>query len=564
MRTLPALLLLFQMTPTFAQIPDLPALERMIARFAPVELRADTSKLSALDKQALEKLMAAAHLIDDLFLTQYWSGNHALYGKLQKDTTPLGKARLRYFWINKGPWSALDDHKAFLPAVPTRKPLGANFYPEDMTKAQFEDWVKTLSKEQKEQAEGFFTVIRKSGDRLQPVKFSQEYTADLKKLATLLREAAALTPNATLKNFLSLRAEAFLSNDYFASDVAWMDLDAPLDITIGPYETYNDELFGYKASYEAYINIRDDGESAKVRFFSDHLQEIENNLPINPKYRNPKIGAQAPIRVVNQIIATGDGAHGVKTAAYNLPNDERVIRQKGSKRVMLKNVQEAKFNKILLPIANRVLPSASRADVSFDSFFTHILAHELAHGIGPHQLRIGDRDTTPRQELKDLYSAIEEAKADVGGLFMLQYMFDKKLLPGGAEAERKLYTSFLASSFRTLRFGLHEAHGKGMALQFNYLREKAAFVKAADGTFAVDFSKIKAAVRDLNRDLLTIEATGDYAQAKAMLDQFARLTPELELAIGKLDAIPTDIDPMPLAADRHLATKTRVVLLKHD
>ena len=564
MRTLPALLLLFQMTPTFAQIPDLPALERMIARFAPVELRADTSKLSAPDKQALEKLMAAAHLIDDLFLTQYWSGNHALYGKLQKDTTPLGKARLRYFWINKGPWSALDDHKAFLPAVPTRKPLGANFYPEDMTKAQFEDWVKTLSKEQKEQAEGFFTVIRKSGDRLQPVKFSQEYTADLKKLATLLREAAALTPNATLKNFLSLRAEAFLSNDYFASDVAWMDLDAPLDITIGPYETYNDELFGYKASYEAYINIRDDSESAKVRFFSDHLQEIENNLPINPKYRNPKIGAQAPIRVVNQIIATGDGAHGVKTAAYNLPNDERVIRQKGSKRVMLKNVQEAKFNKILLPIANRVLPSASRADVSFDSFFTHILAHELAHGIGPHQLRIGDRDTTPRQELKDLYSAIEEAKADVGGLFMLQYMFDKKLLPGGAEAERKLYTSFLASSFRTLRFGLHEAHGKGMALQFNYLREKAAFVKAADGTFAVDFSKIKAAVRDLNRDLLTIEATGDYAQAKAMLDQFARLTPELELAIGKLDAIPTDIDPMPLAADRHLATKTRVVLLKHD
>lgn len=323
------------MTPTFAQIPDLPALERMIARFAPVELRVDTSKLAAQDQQALVKLIAAARLVDDIFLTQYWSGNQPLYRKLQKDTTPLGKARLRYFEINKGPWSSLDEHRAFLPGVPPRKPLGANFYPEDMTKSHFEDWVKTLSKEQKAEAEGFFTVIRKGADRLQSVKFSREYSADLQKLAAILREAAALTANVTLKHFLNLRAEAFLSNDYFASDVAWMDLDAPLDITIGPYETYNDELFGYKASYEAYINLRDDAESVKVRFFADHLQEIENNLPIDPKYRNPKIGAQAPIRVVNQILAAGDGAHGVKAAAFNLPNDERVIQQKGSKRVML-------------------------------------------------------------------------------------------------------------------------------------------------------------------------------------------------------------------------------------
>jgi hypothetical protein len=542
MRTLPALLTIL-MTPTFAQIPDLPTLERMTARFAPVELRVDTSKLAAADREALAKLIAAAHLVDDIFLTQYWSGNHEVYARLQKDSTPLGKARLRYFWINKGPWSALDDHKAFLPGVPQRKPLGANFYPADMTKEQFEAWVKTLSQKQKEEAEGFFTVIRRDGSRLYAVPFSKEYAADLQKLATLLREAAALTPNESLKKFLTLRADAFLSNDYFASDVAWMDLDAPLDITIGPYETYNDELFGYKASYEAYVNLRDDVESAKVRFFADHLQEIENNLPIDAKYRNPKIGAQAPIRVVNQIIAAGDGAHGVKTAAYNLPNDERVIQQKGSKRVMLKNVQEAKFRTTLVPIAQRVLPAAAQPDLSFDSFFTHILAHELTHGIGPHQITIAGRTTTPRQELKDLYSAIEEAKADVSGLFMLQHMFDHKLLPGGAEVERKLYTGFLASSFRTLRFGLHEAHGKGMALQFNYLREKAAFVANPDGTFAVDFAKIKSAVRDLDHDLLTVEATGDYARAKAMLDQWGRLTPELERAIARLQDIPTDIDP---------------------
>jgi len=544
MRTLPALLPLFLMTPLLAQAPDLPELTRMTARFAPVELRVDTAKLVPQDRQALAKLIAAAHLIDEIFMTQYWSGDHALHTKLAADTTPLGKARQRYFWINKGPWSALDDLKAFLPGVPDRKPLGANFYPEDMTKKEFEDWVKTLSKEQKEQAEGFFTVIRRQGGRLHSVPFSQEYAADLKKLTGLLREAAALTPNASLKKFLNLRADAFLSNDYYASDVAWMDLDAPLDITIGPYETYNDELFGYKASYEAYVNLRDDAESAKVQFFSDHLQEIENNLPIDPKFRNPKLGAQAPIRVVNQIIATGDGDHGVKTAAYNLPNDERVIQQKGSKRVMLKNVQEAKFKTILIPISKLVLPAAAQSDLSFDSFFTHILAHELTHGIGPHQITVGGRATTPRQELKDLYSALEEAKADVSGLFMLQYMFDHKLLPGAAEIERKMYTSFLASTFRTLRFGLHEAHGKGMALQFNYLREKGAFVANTDGTFAVDFAKIKTAIRNLDHDLLTIEATGDYAAGKALLDRFGKLTPELERAIGKLKSIPTDIDPI--------------------
>src|ERR1700680_4909604 len=323
MRTLSALLPILLMTPSLATTPDLAHLERMSARCAPVELRVDTSALSAPDKQALEKLMVAAHYIDDLFLTQYWSGNHALWDKLRKDKTALGKARLHYFWINKGPWSALDEHQAFLAGVPARKPLGANFYPEDMTKQQLEAWVATLPKDQKQEAEGFFTVIRRDGGRLHAVPFSKEYAKDLQRLSKLLHEAAALTTNASLKTFLNLRADAFLSNDYYASDVAWMDLDAPLDVTIGPYETYNDELFGYKASYEAYINLRDDAESAKLQFFANHMQDIENNLPMDPKYRNPKIGGSSPIRVVNQIISAGDGAHGVKTAAYNLPNAER-------------------------------------------------------------------------------------------------------------------------------------------------------------------------------------------------------------------------------------------------
>jgi hypothetical protein len=527
-----------------AAIPNLDQLRQMAARFAPAVLKVDTSKLADGDRRALAKLIEAAYVIDDIFLTQFWSGNHSLLDQLEKDRSELGRERLNYFWLNKGPWSAIDEHEAFLPGVPARKPMGANFYPADMTKEEFEKWAHTLPPMDRDRAQGFFTVIRHRDSKLVIVPYSEEYRSQLQKLSALLKEAAAATPQASLKRFLTLRAEAFLSNKYYASDVAWMDLDAPLDVTIGPYETYNDELFGYKAAFEAYITIRDDTETGKVRFFSEHLQEIENNLPIKPEYRNPKIGALAPIRVVNEVIATGDAAHGVRTAAFNLPNDERVVKEKGSKRVMLRNVQEAKFTSILKPIAELVLPAADRKHLNFEWFFTHILAHELTHGIGPHETRVAGRTTAPRKELKELYSAIEEAKADVTGLFMLQYMLDRKQLPdAGPDPERQLYTTFLASSFRTLRFGLNEAHAKGMALQFNYLADKGGYAANPDGTFRVDFSKIKEAVRSLTGDLLTIEAEGDYGRAKKMLDELGVLRPNLKKALDRLQHLPVDINP---------------------
>jgi hypothetical protein len=535
---------------TASNTPDLAHLDQMIARFAPTELRADVSNLSPGDRKALAKLIEASRILNDIFLKQMWSGNLELYEKLKRDTTPLGKARLHYFWINKGPWSDIDDHTAFLADVPPKKLPGANFYPENMTREEFESWVKTLSKADRERAEGFFTVIRRDATgRLKTIPYSQEYKNDLAKAARLMEEAAGLTGNATLKKFLLSRGAAFLSNDYYESDLAWMDLDAPIDITIGPYETYNDEIFGYKAGFEAYVNLRDDVETEKLKFFGGHLQEIENNLPINPEYRNPKLGSQAPIRVVNQVLSAGDGDHGVQTAAYNLPNDERVVAQKGSKRVMLKNVQEAKFHGTLEPIAKRVLTPASQPDLSFDSFFTHILAHELSHGIGPHQISVDGRATTPRQELKELYSAIEEAKADVTGLFMLQYLYDHKLIEGGAGAERKLYTTFLASSFRSLRFGLNDAHGKGMAMQVNYLTDKGGFVAREDGRFEVHLDKIKSAVQDLDHDLLTLEATGDYAGAKRMLAELGVVRPAMQKVLANLNDIPVDIEPIFITAN---------------
>jgi Peptidase family M49 len=539
-----------------SSLPDADELNRMAARFAPAPLTVDISGLSAGDKKALAKLIEAARVVNHLFMQQFWSGDLALYQKLQQDKSPLGKARLHYFWINKGPWSEIDEHKTFLPGVPVKKPAGANFYPEDMTKEEFESWVKAHP-DQKEQAEGFFTVVRRNADKqLKLVPYNEEYKADLDRAAKLLKEAAALTDNASLKKFLTTRAAAFGSNDYFESDMAWMDLDAPVDVTIGPYETYNDELFGYKAAFEAYINVRDDKESARLAFLGEHLQEIENNLPEDPQYRVAKLGAAAPIRVVNEVFAAGDGNHGVQTAAYNLPNDDKVVQQKGSKRVMLKNIQEAKFKQTLEPISKVVLQPAAQQDLSFELFFTHIVAHELTHGLGPHQIKINGRETNPRLELKDLYSAIEEAKADVTGLFALQYLMtqaDKGAiqapLPHGPDAERKLYTTYLASSFRTLRFGLQDSHAKGMAVQFNYFLDKGAFVAHPDGTFSVDLSKIKDAVAGLDREFLTLEATGDYAGAKKMIGEMMVLRPEVQKALERLKSVPTDIEPVFVTAE---------------
>lgn len=296
----------------------------------------------------------------------------------------------------------------------------------DATKEEIEGWIASLPDSLQRQARGFYAVIRRgSGKELTLVPYSRAYRPEPQRLAGLLREAASATGNPSLRRFLRLRADALLSNDYYASEVAWMELDSPLDVTIGPYETYADELLGYKASFEAYVHLRDEAESRKLAFLTGKLQEIEDNLPIDPKYRNPKLGGLAPIVVVNEIIAAGDGNEGVQTAAYNLPNDERVVAEKGAKRTMMKNVQQAKFAKTLVPISRVVLRPEDQAQVAFDPFFTHIVAHEVAHGLGPQQITVGGRRTGVRAELKELHSPIEEAKADVTGLFMLQYMMDK-------------------------------------------------------------------------------------------------------------------------------------------
>ena len=525
-----------------SKAPD-DSLAAKIRRFAPTDLSADTSVLSENDRKALDKLIEAAKLLDPLFLRQVWSGNEALLKKLEADSSPEGRERLHYFMLNKGPWSRNEKNEPFIDGVPHEKPKQAGFYPDDMTRDEFNAWVSGLSEQDKKRATGFFTVIRRGSDgKLKIVPYHEEYREFLEPAAKLLKEAAELTTNASLKTFLTKRADAFMSDDYYASDVAWMDLDSPIDVTIGPYETYEDELFGYKAAFEAFITLRDEAESAKLIKFSGYLQELENNLPIDPRYRNPKLGAASPIRVVDNVFCSGDGNRGVQTAAYNLPNDEQVVKEKGSKRVMLKNVQEAKFKQVLVPISKVVLDPSQQSQIGFDAFFTHILAHELMHGLGPHNIKVGGRDTNVRKELKELYSTIEEAKADITGLWALQYLIDNGSLD--RQLGRDLYTTYLASSFRSVRFGLEEAHGKGQAIQFNYLLDEGGIkLDEAAGTFSIDTAKIKDAVRKLAGEILTIEAEGSYEKAKAMLDKYGLIRPVMQKALDKLGNVPVDIEP---------------------
>jgi Peptidase family M49 len=515
-------------------------LQKMAARFAPTNIRADLSTLSAADRQVLAKLVEASKIMDALFLRQVWAGNDTVLLDLSQSQTPEGRARLHYFLINKGPWSRLDHDESFVPGVPA-KPAGANFYPVGASKADVERWIKSLPAAEQTRATGFFTVVRRQGNTFALVPYNVEYQAELTQAASLLREAAALAKEPTLKAFLTKRADAFLSNDYYESDVAWMELKGAVEPTIGPYEVYEDELFNYKAAFESFITVQDEAESAKLQKFGGQLQDIEDHLPIDAKYRNPKLGALAPIVVVNEIFSAGDANRGVQTAAFNLPNDERVVREKGSKRVMLKNVQDAKFAKTLVPISRIVLSPADQKNVSFEAFFTHIVVHELMHGLGPHNIVVGGRQTTVRQEMKEAYSFLEEAKADISGLFAIQYMIDKGVLPKSLEPT--LYTTFLASTFRSIRFGINEAHGRGIAVQLNYLLDQGGFVAKPDGTFAVNLARVKEGVTGLTRDIMTMQAEGDYAKAIALRDRLGVVRPPIKRALDRMSTVPVDIEP---------------------
>jgi hypothetical protein len=521
--------------------PSAAELAAMSARFAPVEIKVVLDGLPLPERQALAKIIAAAEIIDGVYLSQAAPGNTALLLELAGDHSPQGAARLDYFLVNKGPWSELDHEQPFVPGVGAR-PDQAGFYPADASRIEVESWFKGLAEPARAAAIGFFTTIRRDEKGgLIAVPYSREYQGELLSAARLLEEGAALTRQPTLQAFLKTRAAAFLSNDYYASDVAWMDLDSSIEPTIGPYEVYQDRWFNYKAAFEAVIGIVDAGETEKLQRFSQELQGLEDRLPIEPRYRRAHLGGYAPIRLINAVYTSGDSGHGVTTAAFNLPNDERVVAAKGSKRVLLKNYQQAKFEQVLVPISKRVLAPHDQPLVRFEGFFTHILMHELMHGLGPQTITVNGAATTVREQLKELNGPLEEAKADVSGLWALQQLVDKGVL--AKSDEQAYYVTFLASAFRTLRFGGGEAHSQGMLLQLNYLLDAGAFKAGADGRYSVDFAKVRAGVTGLTHDIMTIQATGDYAKAKELLGRLGVLRPEVQRLLETLAGVPVDIRP---------------------
>ncbi|XP_077238192.1 nudix hydrolase homolog 3 isoform X2 [Tasmannia lanceolata] len=571
-------------------------LQKQLARYAPICLDAELTGLSEANRKALVVLIKAAMVIDDIFQEQSWYSNPALryWLKEHSDISYFDKLKWMYYSINKSPWSCLDENEAFLTtadsavkllvestrpvsgwkgleyrsAFPMVKPPGANFYPPDMDKMEFELWKSSLTEDQQRAATGYFSVIRRHSESsmdtslhglattdqvmatnslnsldLYTVPFSQEYRSSLLKVSELLHKAGELTDSPSLKRLLKSKADAFLSNDYYDSDIAWMELDSKLDITIGPYETYEDALFGYKASFEAFIGIRDDKGTSEVKLFGDHLQVLEQNLPMDNAYKSKDVIA-APIRVIQLIYNSGD-VKGPQTVAFNLPNDERIVNDHGTSMVILKNVSEAKFKHILQPIADICIKEEQKKLVDFDSFFTHTICHECVHGIGPHTIRLpSGQQSTVRLALQELHSALEEAKADIVGLWALKFLIDQELLP--KSLIKSMYVSFLAGCFRSIRFGMEEAHGKGQALQFNWLLEKGAFILHSDGTFSVDFTKVEGAVASLSREILTIQAKGDKAGAKSLLEKYGKMTQPLHHALEKLKKIQVPVDIAPI------------------
>jgi hypothetical protein len=510
-------------------------------RFHPVDITADLSTLPESERAALGPLVAAARLMDALFLRQVWVGNDALLQTLARDGSPEGRERLHAFLLNKGPWSRLDHDAPLVPGI-CPKPGGANFYPIDMTREEVQRWLDGLPAGERAAALGFFTVIRRdTGGALVSVPYRREYHQELSEAGRLLREAAGLTANTSLRRYLETRADAFLTDDYYESDVAWMELDADIEPVIGPYEVYEDAWFNAKAAFEAFITVRDRVETERLQIFSSVLQSLEDALPIDPASRNPAVGTLVPIRVVNVIFTAGDANRGVQTAAFNLPNDERVLREKGSKSVLLKNVQEAKFRSVLLPIADRAIARELRDEVSFEAFFTHILLHELMHGLGPHDITLNGRASTVRRELQDAYSAIEEAKADVSALWAVGRLIEQGHLP--PTLARSVYVTFLASIFRSLRFGINEAHGRGVAIQLNHFLDCGAVTVTPAGRFSLDPEAMTAAVESLTATLMTLQAEGDLARARRVIEDSGSLRPSVTAVLEGLQGVPVDIEP---------------------
>jgi Peptidase family M49 len=513
-------------------------LTAMRAQFAIVEMDVDTSFLTEEERAVVNKLNEVGNLMSEIYLRQRSELNPGWRAEIVESELDGKDLLADLFDLHFGPWDTLDENKPFFGDV--EMPPGAAFYPADMTKEEFESWIAEYP-EDKDAFTSGYTVIRRNGDRLVAIPYSEHYREWLEPAAALMREAAAITTNENLKQFLSLRADAFMSDDYYESEMAWMDLDGPIEAAIGPYEVYTDNLFGYKTAFEAFITIKNPEESAALAKYKDFLRDMEANLPVDDSYKNFKRGFESPIAVTYQVHGGGDNVPGVQTIAFNLPNDERVREAKGAKKVLLNNVLGAKFDRILAPMAEMVLVEEQAGLLVKKYMSAETLFHELSHSLGPGSITVDGVKTTVNAQLKEIYSAVEEGKADVMGAYNILYMMERGELPA-SEKESFLATYFVGL-FRAMRFGINEAHGRGSAYQYTYYKQAGAFV-IEDGKYKLDFAKLEQAISDLTRDVVIVQGNGDYDAANAFLENYAKLDADAEGVIASLTHLPVDIQPV--------------------
>ncbi|UHQ56173.1 dipeptidyl-peptidase 3 family protein [Microbulbifer sp. YPW16] len=496
--------------------------------YVPVELNADLSDLSDDQRQMIGLLIDASQIMDRLFWLQSFGPAEELLPGIEDS------AKREFARINYGPWDRLNNNEPFIDGYGP-KPPGAEFYPEDMTKKEFEQW-------QQPGKDGLYSLVRRDQDgNLKLVPYSEAYKSDLEKAAEILRQASELAEDEQFANYLSMRADALLSDDFRPSDMAWMDMkDNEIDVVIGPIENYEDQLFAYRTAYESYVLLKDMEWSEKLAKFAAFLPELQKGLPVDDKYKSEVPGTDSDLNAYDVVFYAGHSNAGSKTIAINLPNDEEVQLAKGTRRLQLKNAMRAKFDKILVPISEVLIAEDQRQHITFPAFFSNTMFHEVAHGLGIKKT-VTDGSNV-RQALKETSSALEEGKADILGLYMVTRLHEKGEIEEGELMDN--YVTFLASIFRSVRFGAASAHGKANMMRFNYFKEQGAFTRDPEtGQYSVDFDKMQEAMTSLSNLILTIQGDGDYEKSKELLDSKGVVGAELQADLDRLsDAdIPVDV-----------------------
>jgi hypothetical protein len=516
-----------------------PDLDARLARFKPVKMPYNAAALSARERQMVDQLVSALRQLENMFWRQSDPEGLALYKALEKVNTPLAQKTRHYLWINGSRWDLVNENEPFVGKQPM--PPGHALYPADLMRATADAYV-AAHPDKKAILFDPYTIVRRKGNDLVGTKYHDEYAQFIKPAAAALKKAADLSDDPAFAKFLRLRADALFTDDYYASDIAWVELVNPkFDIIYAPYETYLDDLLGVKTSYGASILIRNDVESQKLALYQKWVPDIQDALPLAPADRPSVRGHATPMEVMDAPFRAGDLRHGYQAVADNLPNDPRIHEQKGTKKIFFKNFMDARVNEVILPLAARVMDPVQAKRASADGYLATTVMHEICHGLGPAFARVKGKNVSIREAIGRSFSGLEEAKADVVGMYALKWLVDKGVLP--KERLEEYYASELAGIFRTVRFGTGEAHGRAEMMEFNYYSEQGAIVKV-NGRYRVDYTKIGAATERLAKELLEQEATGDRARADAWFNKYDKMPADLKAALAAARDVPVDIDPV--------------------